>query len=179
MMEIPLEFRPFMRLSREGDAEALAPHLRAMDRKEVRVISQKAPLDVLRLGFVHSSPAFTLLFPGTEEVMGMGGIGSPGNVVWLLLHKRALHDRDTRRQFIRMSKKVLRWLLENTSSGGGFMGNVTLPQNTHVLRWLVWMGAVVDRVEAEHQDNPCGRTLARFVFVQQETTGGEACATSV
>lgn len=161
-VHIPKEFVSFLRESREGDAEILAPNLRAMDKKEIRIMSGLDPLQGLLRGFLQSAPALTLMHPKTKDILGMGGLSLPGNIVWLLLHKRLLAHKDLRSVFIRMSPKVCRWLLGQAR--GGYMGNVTLPENVTVLRWLRWMGAVTDVVKQGDPCNLIGRDVVTFMF---------------
>lgn len=171
MIHIPELFRPFLRLSTKEDVEHLAKHMRAFDKKEIRLISGLSPLESLERAFLYSSFCFTLVHPVTKALLAMGGIGQPGNVIWLLLHQQAFRSKMVRQKFARYSPNVLQWLLHEHVKGG-FMGNVTLPENTVILRWLKWLGAVTDVVEADAPDNLYGRKLVRFMFYAKK---GEIC----
>lgn len=119
------------------DCHHLAPRLRAVDRFELSLLSDRDPLDTLLHGFEHSDDPRTILAPDGEPV-GMFGVVpfSPGvGVVWMLAA-----DRFTEIETI---KPFLRWCrpwVEDMQSRWPIMFNLIWTGNDTSLRWLRWCG---------------------------------------
>lgn len=162
-MCIPPHLRDFVRISCPADIPALAPHLLADDRADMRELSGLSPEEALRHGLRASSPCVTFFLPGDPTaVMGMGGIVAPC-LVWLLFHEALFADAGRKRLFLARCPAVRDWLLSLAPTG--FLHNRTRERSRRIRRWLGWLGA------RELPPTPSG--VVHFYF----QSGGTACAT--
>jgi hypothetical protein len=130
--------KAFVRPSRKGDAESLAPRLREADLDEIQAAAGVPPLDALRQGFDHSLQPMTVvgvrgefeypiaMFGAVRESQELGRI-------WLL----GSDDIFTiKADFIRQSKAWFR----HVSLPFKVVTNIVDMRNHKHIRWLRWCG---------------------------------------
>lgn len=127
----------YVRPSREGDAEVLAPRLREIDVRECWAVGGADPLTCLRNGYALSVEPMTII--GDDgSIIGMFGAAPthPGEAsVWLLVSDE-LSNRRYASQFLRQSRQ---WL-DHMQAKFTTMFNFVDAENTQTLRWLRFAG---------------------------------------
>lgn len=120
------------------DALALAPRLRPVDVKEVRVLTGMDPLTSLLNGVKHDARA--IVADDGETVIGMFGVTPtklPGvGAAWLLATEELVNKRSHTRQFLRECRAWTWWLHTKYP----VIGNTILDENRVAIRWLRWLG---------------------------------------
>ena len=116
-----------------GDAELLAPRLRAADRQEIAAASGEHPLTALHHGFSLSEPAFTI--EGPDGLAGMFGVVPSGQigVPWLL---GSDDIRKHRREFL---ERAPLWF-KAVSCTYAHLANWIDERNELHIRWIRWLG---------------------------------------
>lgn len=125
------------------DCEQLAPSLRAIDLRECNAFREQdaEPLDVLRDALSHSEDTYSVI--GDEgyciAIFGVGSIDDDGGCPWLLASDELFdkHSKEFVKQCAGFAKRLARnyrWLF-----------NYVAVENTKAIRWLEWLGFIVDR----------------------------------
>jgi hypothetical protein len=127
----------FVRESKEGDLESLAPRLRAADMKELQAHRVDAE-SALRYGFQHSLPCYTI--EHLEQVIGMFGVAPhpavpSAGMVWLL-GSDEIGMKGVRTRFLRESRL---WL-EEIGKDFDLLCNQVHEENELHIRWLKFLG---------------------------------------
>jgi hypothetical protein len=126
----------YVRAYREGDAEKLAPLLRAADLQEIAAATVLSPLDCLRAGAEISVPACTII--GNEyDVAGIFGVNPQpfGGRVWMF-GSDELTRNPLKRQFLKECKQYLAGMERMYPC----LFNHVDERNTVHIKWLRWMG---------------------------------------
>lgn len=131
----------FIRRPRDGDIEAMLPHIREADRQEVWAAGKLTPEIALRRGLAASDRAFTGVIDG--EIVAMFGV-TPGSILggvgvpWMLgteaIERHAV-------AFIRQSRPAL-WMMHARYD---YLINFVDDRNKAAIRWLQWLGFHVEQ----------------------------------
>lgn len=126
----------YVRAYTPGDAQELAPLLRAADLRELRASTDRPVVEVLEEGAELSVPSCTIL-DDSGTVAGMFGVVPYYDFgkVWLL-GSDALVRPPLSRQFMKECKT---WLAAMETKYPA-LGNVIDARNTVHVKWLRWMG---------------------------------------
>ena len=116
--------------------EALAPHLREGDRREIEAAFGRPAAAILRTGFRNARRCWTVLGGGGRPVamFGVGRRRAPRiGTVWLL----ASDDLDAYRGQLRREGPY--WV-DVLMAGHDVLGNFVAADNAIAIRWLSWLG---------------------------------------
>lgn len=127
-----------VRKASKEDAVSLAPRLRPVDVKEVRVLTGMDPLASLLNGVGHD--ARSIVADDGHTIIGMFGVtptSLPGvGAAWLLASDELVSNRSHSRQFIRECRAWMWWMHTKYP----VIGNTILDENRVAIRWLRWLG---------------------------------------
>lgn len=124
-----------IRPSKGGDAQLLAPHLRAADVAELAATGT-SPEQALHLGFRHSNACLTVEgADGTPAIMfGVVQTGEDAAALWLLSDDRI--GGELRGPFLREGRGFLDWFHQDWP----LLYNEVWEGNGRHIRWLRWLG---------------------------------------
>lgn len=147
-----------VRPSEEGDAESLAPRLRAADVAEIEAAGIESPIEALRHGFAHSMQPLTVVVD--DEPAAMFGVVRECNHdigrIWLLGTDGLF---SVRVKFARQSRP---WLAHVARPFRVVTNYVDMRNEVHV-RWLRWCGARFTGIENR---GPRGLPFLEFYWRQ-------------
>lgn len=127
-----------VRKATREDAYSLAPRLRPVDEKEVRILTGSDPLTSLLRGAEHDGRS--IIADDGETVIGMFGVAPgvyPGvGAAWLLASDELVNNKSHTRQFLRECPAWVWWMHTQYP----VLGNVILDENRIAIRWLKWLG---------------------------------------
>lgn len=143
----------------EGDVPHIAKRLRAVDLKEIAIISGRDPLEALQDGYERSDDPRTILAPNVEPVAMFGVVPfTPGvGGVWLLGT-----DRFTEIETIKPFMRWCRPWVDDMQSRHPILFNHIWRGNEVSQRWLRWCG-----FEFFPTDNPEILRFERHLCVNQ------------
>lgn len=115
--------------------EALAPHLRGADRREIHAAFGRPADAILRAGFGNARRCWSVLADGRPVAMfGVGRRRDPRvGTVWLLASD----------EFERFGSQLLRegsYWVDILMAGHDVLANFVAADNRVALRWLTWLG---------------------------------------
>lgn len=117
---------------------AMAPHIRAADRREGEALGFADPLDGLLLSFRHSEWARVAVTPAGRPIAawGVGVISAQDNVwePWMLSTPLV---EQCRRDFLRESRRQVAEML----AAAPVLRNIVDGRYRGAVRWLGWLGA--------------------------------------
>lgn len=140
------------------DVEAMAPHLRAIDKRELWVGAGMLPYEGLLFSY-ENSETFTVIAPDEDVPILMFGIGRARlldghRCVWLLGTDKM---QEIKKRFVKDSSDILHLL-----ASGDTVYNHVIEGNELSLRWLKWLGFSID------DPKPYGWLNKKFHFVQKQ-----------
>ena len=130
--------RAFVRPSKTGDAESLAPRLREADLNEIEAAAGVEPVEALREGFLNSVQPLTVVgvkgeFEYPIAMFGVVKESSDIGRIWLLGSEDIFKIKTN---FIRQSKAWFRHVSEPFK----VVTNIVDMRNHVHIRWLRWCG---------------------------------------
>lgn len=158
---LPEHLKSTTRWATLEDVEYLSTRLRDDDENDIKHISGNTPYESLLHGFETSLVCVTFIrSPEDTQAIGIGGVLEDG-IIWSLFTKEFFSQKNDKRTFIKACKPTLKWFL--SLQPYTTMRNITLSENTTILRWLKWLGA-----EVKDSTNP------KFMYFQfQQPQQGE------
>lgn len=153
-----------IRLARAGDADGLAPRLRAADLQEIKANVGADPLVVLERGVAESDPCYALVDGGGRPLALFGAVPDPDCAevgrVWLLGS-----DELARQRFF-VLRNSREWI-ERLHQRYRVLWNFVDARNEVHIRWLKWCGFTFVRLVEKY-----GAEQLPFYEVSKVRDGG-------
>ena len=135
------QIKPIVIPAKHEHCEAMADHLRSIDKREMWMSSTLLPRDGLIFSFEHSQESYSVMAQDSDIPMMMFGIGPEQSLlnkkrqIWMLATDRI---NEVSFKFLRECGDYM-----NLISAGSTVYNYVIEGNNKTLKWLHWLGFTI------------------------------------